>query len=187
MEYSRTFYGTGYYIFDRFVKGTKLSQPIHPWEAKTPPPKDILDLLGRAGTDIAPTPGKSGMREESGHVSLSGPDFTTMWRKSEQSGMLRMLELSLPKEQALAFSQARLRIFWDGRKDASVDGPISLFYGAGVLYNRDNREYLVKSLPMAIRYDDNRVYLSCYFPMPFFRSARIEIAGVADTSFSDVR
>ena len=64
--------------------------------------------------------------------------------------------------------------------------PIALFYGAGVLYNRDNREYLVKSLPMTIRYDDSRVYLNCYFPMPFFRSARIQISGVEDTPLSVV-
>ena len=44
-----------------------------------------------------------------------------------------------------------------------------------MLYNRDNREYLVKAFPMVVRYDADRVHLSCYFPMPFFRSARIEL------------
>lgn len=101
--------------------------------------------------------------------------------------MIRLLEFSVPREQALAFSGARLRIVWDGRKDASVDAPISFFCGAGILYDRDNHDYLVKSLPMVIRYDESRVHLSCYLPMPFFRSARIEISGLADTSFSDVQ
>jgi Protein of unknown function (DUF2961) len=187
MSYSRTFYGTGYYIFDQFVPGTKLTQPIRPWDAKTPPPKDVLELLSRSGTDIAPPAGKFGLREESGRLSVTGPNFINVWTRPHYAGVIRVLSLSVPKEQAFAFSRARLRIVWDGREQASVDVPISLFYGAGVLYNRDNREYLVKSLPMSIRYDQSRVYLSCYFPMPFFRSARIEISGLAGTSFSDVQ
>src|SRR5262249_49157967 len=39
------------------------------------------------------------------------------------------------------------------------------------------REYLVKSFPMVVRYDAERVHLACYFPMPYFKSAKIEILG----------
>jgi len=35
MAYSRTHYGTGYYIYDQFLPGAKLSQPIHAWDQKT--------------------------------------------------------------------------------------------------------------------------------------------------------
>ena len=187
MAYSRTFYATGYYIFDQFVEGTRLSRPIRPWDTKATPPKDVLRLLARSGTDIAPPAGKLGLRQESGSLTLTGLKFTDIWTRSNEAGMVRVLSFSVPKAQALAFSRARLRIIWDDRKQPSVNVPIALFYGAGVLYNRDNREYLVKSLPMTIRYDDSRVYLNCYFPMPFFRSARIQISGVEDTPFSDVQ
>jgi hypothetical protein len=101
--------------------------------------------------------------------------------------MIRALEFSIPREQALAFSGTRLRVTWDGRREPSIDAPISLFYGAGILYNRDNREYLVKAFPMVIRYDADRVYLSCYFPMPFLRSARVELGGPAEARITDVR
>ncbi len=37
MAYSRTFYGTGYYIYHQFVDGTPLSQPIESWDGATPP------------------------------------------------------------------------------------------------------------------------------------------------------
>jgi hypothetical protein len=53
---------------------------------------------------------------------------------------------------------------------------MALFFGAGTLYNRDGREFLVKAFPVNIRFDDQRAYLACYFPMPFFHSARIELA-----------
>src|SRR5437879_5753982 len=56
MAYSRTHYGTGYYIYHQFVRGAKLSQPIHSWNGKTPPERDVLELINRAGTDIVPNP-----------------------------------------------------------------------------------------------------------------------------------
>jgi len=36
MAYSRTFYGTGYYIYDEYVGGAKQSQPITPWDETAP-------------------------------------------------------------------------------------------------------------------------------------------------------
>jgi len=75
MAYSRTFYGTGYYIYHQFVEGAKLSRPIEVWDAKTPPPKDVLDLISRAGTDIAPQAGQEGIRQESGNLKLTGTGF----------------------------------------------------------------------------------------------------------------
>ncbi len=40
---------------------------------------------------------------------------------------------------------------------------------------------------MHVRYDAERVRLACYFPMPFFRSARIELVGAGKTSIPDVQ
>ncbi|HXF10849.1 MAG TPA: hypothetical protein VN625_08700, partial [Desulfuromonadaceae bacterium] len=37
MGYSRTRYGTGYYIYHQFVPGTPLSQPLRAWDGRTPP------------------------------------------------------------------------------------------------------------------------------------------------------
>jgi hypothetical protein len=110
-----------------------------------------------------------------------------VWSSPHGPSTIRALEFSVPREQALAFSGARLRVTWDNRSEPSIDAPVALFYGAGILYNRDNREYLVKSFPMVIRYDKDRVRLSCYFPMPFFRSARIEVEGTPDATVSDVQ
>jgi hypothetical protein len=177
MAYSRTFYGTGYYIYHQFVDGAKLSRPITSWDGATPPDEDVLNLIRRAGSDIAPPAGSAGVREQSGQVDLPAQESVPVWTYSRGASVVRALEFSVPREQALAFSRARLRVTWDGRSQPSIDAPVSLFYGAGILYNRDNREYLVKAFPMAIRYGPDRVYLSCYFPMPFFRSARVELIG----------
>ena len=180
MAYSRTNYGTGYYIYHQFVDGARLSQPITSWK-ETAPDADVLQLIDKAGTNIAP-----GGTEHSGQIDLPPKQITAIWNDPHGPKMLRALELSVPRDKALAFSNARLRITWDNRAVPSIEAPISLFFGAGILYNRDNREYLVKSFPMVVRYTADRVYLSCYFPMPYFRSARLELTG-ADTAVNDVQ
>ena len=179
MAYSRTFYGTGYYIYHQFVKGANLSRPIKAWDWETPPDPKIGELLKRAGSDIAPPAGAGGVVEQKGEVRLPANETIRLWESTGAPRLIRAIEFSVPTSEALAFSKARLLVHWDGRPDASIDAPVSLFYGSGVLYNRDNREYLVKSLPSVIHYQGDRVYLRCYFPMPFFRSARMELAGVA--------
>jgi hypothetical protein len=177
MAYGRTHYGTGYYIYHQFVPGARLSQPLRAWDGRTAPDRDVLDLISRAGTDIAPPPGAGGVVEQRGRLEAPASGMATVWQSRRAPAMLRLLEISLPREQALAFSRARLRITWDNRGEASVDAPLALFFGAGILYNRDNREYLVKGFPIHIRYAGDRVFLRCFFPMPFFRSAKIELGG----------
>src|SRR5258708_2827133 len=54
MAYSRTHYGTGYYIYHQYVRGAKLSKPLRAWDGRAPPDKDVLGLIGRAGSDISP-------------------------------------------------------------------------------------------------------------------------------------
>src|SRR5216117_4352575 len=59
LAYSRTRYGTGYYIYHLYDRSAKLSQPIRSWDGKTPPVGEILKLISRAGADIAPRPDTS--------------------------------------------------------------------------------------------------------------------------------
>ncbi|HKE24289.1 MAG TPA: DUF2961 domain-containing protein [Bryobacteraceae bacterium] len=177
MAYSRTHYGTGYYIYQQYAAGTKLSRSITAWDAKTPPAQDVLDLIARSGEDIAPQPGTSGVTADAGELTLPAAGTVTVWTGHRAPSMLRLIEFSVPRNRAFEFSNTRLRITWDGRKRPSIDAPAALFFGAGILYNRANKEFLVKSFPMVVRYDSDRVVLRCFFPMPFFRSARIELSG----------
>jgi hypothetical protein len=180
LGYSRTRYGTGYYIYQQFVPGIPLSQPIRTWKAE-PPPRDVLELINRSGTDLLPgvetEQGKSmHLQQRSGSLDL------TIWKGSEflrleGKGVVRALEFRVPKNRAIDFGRARLRVTWDDRDAPSIDAPLALFFGAGTLYNRDGREYLVKAFPVFIRYDSEEVHLACFFPMPYFRSARFELGG----------
>src|SRR5262249_58184567 len=103
--------------------------------------------------DLAPRPGtpqgkKAGVRAESGTVALKGRGPVPLVQLQEAPSMLRALELSVPRESAVAFGRARLRVTWDGRARPSLDAPVALFFGTGTLYNRDDRDYLVKGFPV---------------------------------------
>ncbi|MBN2313853.1 MAG: DUF2961 domain-containing protein [Sedimentisphaerales bacterium] len=179
IAYSRTFYGTGYYIYHIFSPEMKhLSRPLKSWD-KTSPQSDVLELLNRSGRDIAPT-GKD-VRTYTGTLQMEPYEWTTIAELTEAPVTIRALKLTIPREKAYAFGQCRLRVTWDHRWHASIDAPIDLFFGAGHLYNNNNREYLVKGFPSVIRYDSEHVYLSCYWPMPFFRHAKIEIQSTGHT------
>ncbi|MDB5322786.1 MAG: hypothetical protein JWN40_4417 [Phycisphaerales bacterium] len=172
MGYSRTCYGTGYYIYHQYVRGAKLSRSIVGWDAKTPPEKEIIDVIARAGEDLSP---REGTRDFSGQLQLPEKAAATLDVRADGPAVVRLIRFSVAKEDALSLSNVRLRITWDGRPAPSVDAPLPLFFGAGTLYNRDDKEWLVKALPVGIRFDEKQVHLACYFLMPFFKSAKVEL------------
>jgi hypothetical protein len=178
LRYGRTHYGTGYYIVHRFAQGTAHTvPPLQAWDARTPPAPDVVALVARAGEDIAPTGAEVTARE--GTVDVAA---TAVALLPELSGpaVIRALELEAPQAAAGALAGARLRITWDGRAAPSVDAPLPLFFGAGTLFNRDDRPFLVRGFVAHVRFDRDaagagRINLATYFPMPFAASARIEI------------
>ena len=54
IAYSRTRYGTGYYIYHLIADEENLSQPVRTWNYDQVPDQNVLDLLNKAGTDITP-------------------------------------------------------------------------------------------------------------------------------------
>lgn len=185
MAYTRTRYGTGYYIFHQYVPGANLSRPIRAWDAQSRPEADVLELLSRAGTDIAPKAGKE-VEQLAGSVDLPADGAVTLATLARGPAMIRAFEISVPAKQAVAFSRAFLRVTWDQRPQPSIDAPVALFFGTGTLYNRDGREYLVKAFPVHVRYQGERVRMACYFPMPFFEAAKFELVGDGQHEFSGI-
>jgi hypothetical protein len=174
LAYGRAHYGTGYYIYDLFAPGaSNLSQPPATWSAG-PPPADVLELLDLAGADLAPT--GQGVRTTQGTLDLPAGAIRPVADLTGPAAV-RALELTAPAASAIALGRARLRITWDGRARPSIDTPVALFFGAGTLFNRDGREFLVRAFPVVVRFTSGNVVLATYLPMPFFRSAHIELEG----------
>jgi hypothetical protein len=197
LAYSRTHYGTGYYIYHQFVRGARLSQNLKTWDGKMPPDIDAIRMIEHAGTDsisnLLEEYRKSDyhsknllLSRQSGQRPLASGESAELATFRDAPSMIRALEFSVPRDSAITFGRARLRITWDDRPQPSVDIPVALFFGAGTLYNRDGREYLVKAFPVSIRFDKERVHLACYFPMPFFRTARLELTNTDHNKLLDV-
>lgn len=175
LAYSRTFYGTGYYIYQLFADPKNLSRRIRSWNIDEAPDPAVITLLNRSGTDIAPTD----ISRQHGQATLN-KEKILLADIRQRNTTVRAFKLSLPQSQAETLERVRLRITWDDAAQPSVDAPLCLFFGAGTLHRRDNREYLVKGFPINIRFDSlqQKVILACYYPMPFFKSAKFELAGI---------
>lgn len=184
LAFSRTFYGTGYFILHKLAPGIKhISRPLQSWD-RQPPDRKVLELIRQSGTDIAP---KDNTAVHQGEFAVKAGETVTVADIAQAPSMVRALKLTVPKAKAYEFGKSRLRITWDGSRHASVDAPVALFFGSGHLYNKDNREYLVKGFISNIRYDEENVHLDCYWPMPFFKSVKLEIADGAGVDVDGVR
>jgi hypothetical protein len=184
MAYSRTRYGTGYYIYHQFVPGTPLSQTIRTWNPSVAPAQDVLDFVNKAGTDLSPA---KALEKEGTIAELPAGETVQVVSISGGARCVRKLSFRVPRKDAVAFGRGRLRMTWDEREQPSIDAPIALFFGAGTLYNRDDREYLVKALPSFIRFEQDEVELTFLLPMPFFSSARIELIGPSRQGVTSVK
>ncbi|MCA0229509.1 MAG: DUF2961 domain-containing protein [Bacteroidetes bacterium] len=182
IAYSRTRYGTGYYIYHLYANESQLSRPIQSFLLRHTPEKEVLNLLERAGTDIAP----QDIVKKTGTLRLDNEKVVLADIQTSSPQQIRALKLTLPLESAFDLERIRLVATWDGAKHPSIDAPLCLFFGAGTLYNREQQEYLVKGLPVNIRFDypNKKIELGCYFPMPFFQSAHIELAGITPKNAS---
>ena len=185
LAYGRARYGTGYFIFWKLMPGlTNLSRPLRSWSTDDVPPADVLALLDRSGTDIAPT--GTDVRTQEGTLSLSPHETRVLLSSDEGPAMLRRLAFRVPAAAADRLARARLRIYWDGRTTPSVDAPLGLFFGTGSLLRDPGQEYLVKAFPMTVKWEDGHFLFATYFPMPFQRSARIELAEVTGAPLDGV-
>jgi D-arabinan exo alpha-(1,3)/(1,5)-arabinofuranosidase (non-reducing end) len=81
-----------------------------------------------------------------------------------------------PRQRDLLRGTA-IRMWWDDEKDPSVEAPLGDFFGCGF----GDRRFA--SLPIGMT--DEGGY--CWFPMPFARSARIEIANESPIAIASLR
>jgi hypothetical protein len=175
LAYGRTRYGTGYFILWKLMPGLmNISQPLRGWTTNAVPPAEVLQLLQRSGTDIAPPPPEC--FQTNGRVSLAAYETKTLTLLQNAPSMIRRLAFLVPERVAENFLRARLRIWWDEREQPSIDAPVGLFFGTASLMRDEGQEFIVKSFPMTVRLADGAFEFATYFPMPFLKSARVELA-----------
>jgi len=78
----------------------------------------------------------------------------------------------LAREGAANPSEIALRMYWDGAAEPAVEAPLGDFFAAGF-----GKRAEVVSAPVLVQGGDA---YNCYWPMPFFRSARIEVTNESE-------
>lgn len=155
-----------YLLYRKLPYGT----PLTTWNTNVPT-SDVVALLRCAGSDIAP----QNIAQSSGNLTLSGGGATPVTSLVGPS-QIRALTFRVPYTEMVRFGNSRLRIYWDGESVPSVDAPLKFLVGDGAgVYQPANRP-LVQGL-MAGASGDGKTYMdyNLYWPMPFAKSARIEI------------
>lgn len=113
-----------------------------------------FDRTGGNGDNIkALAPGETHVMLDTGGPGKIGHIWITVSSYSKHETFLRDLVV---------------RIYWEGSKVPSVEVPLGDFFGLG-----HGKQYKVCSSPVCVGASDRA--LNCYWPMPFYKHARVEI------------
>ncbi|MHA1688498.1 MAG: glycoside hydrolase family 172 protein [Promethearchaeota archaeon] len=85
------------------------------------------------------------------------------------AGCIKHLWMTLASEAPNYLREVVLRMWWDDEESPSVEVPIGDFFGVG-----HGKTVNYWSLPLSMAPQDGKGF-NCWFPMPFTKSARIEI------------
>lgn len=93
------------------------------------------------------------------------------------SCIIRHIWITIGSKEEHYLRKILLRIYWDDEKHPSVEVPIGDFFGIGFGITKN-----FVSLPLQMSSEDGKAF-NCWFPMPFYRNARIEIESECENEF----
>jgi len=120
---------------------------------------------GESGSDPKPTRGE---KEDSKARKIAAGKTARLWHKSGKPGSIAALHIKLdPADSEDALFNTWLTITFDGASTPQIQAPLGCFFGA-------YRTSLQSSYSaLALGYANGEGY--CHFPMPFWKSAEIQL------------
>jgi hypothetical protein len=94
------------------------------------------------------------------------PGETRLLGEMRGPGIIKHIWMTAACEEASFLRKIVLRMYWDDEREPSVEVPLGDFFGLG-----HARTTYFSSQPLSM-FDRG---FNCYFPMPFYRNARIEV------------
>ena len=125
----------------------------------------LLDSFGCLGADPVSAEGLEVIKATS---DQNGPGHAvTLFARENAAGIIRKIVIEADgSEEFIRESEIEMR--WDGHTRADVRTPTGIFFGCA------DRACSLATLPLSVeKLDGGRVRLSSYFPMPFWREAKI--------------
>jgi len=122
----------------------------------------LLELWRHIGRDPKSVVGNT---ETAFAATCTGATVRTIFEQKGE-GSLAAIHLQVESTNRAALNQLWIRITWDGETMPAVECPVGAFFGNEFGYHR------VQTLLLG---SDPAGQLYCYWPMPFWHSARIEL------------
>ena len=133
----------------------------------------LLDLWNKVGEDQKKI---AGNLEEKGNISLKAGGSATIYKKAG-TGSVAAIKLNIPEEPMKHLTDLWIRMKWEGENKFAVDCPIGAFFGNELGIN--DIRYITHG--MSVKGD-----FYCYFPMPFWKSAQIELINKSSTDIPQI-
>ena len=108
---------------------------------------------------------------EEKQISIPAGSSSVIFNKNEKAS-IASINLKITPFDSATFYHTNIRISFDDLKKPAVDMPISYFFGGGGWKDRFSKKTL-KTLLYGFNAEEGTAY--CYFPMPYFKNAKIEI------------
>lgn len=127
----------------------------------------LLKAVDVHGLGSNPEPSRR-KQEEAATRNVGAGKTVTLWKRSGESGAITALQIKVdPAKNAGALFNSWLKITFDGAASPQIEAPVGCFFGA----YRTSLESSFAALPLRFSSGEGH----CSFPMPFWKSAVIQI------------
>ncbi len=185
--------------FDRLQKGdryvhswyqfTALSYPedtsLKSWtNTKSEYYDAVVEQWENTGVDPKPTKGNTSISKS---IKLPAGTHENIL-ELEGAGSISSLKIRLEPYNRDTFFRTHLRIYWDGSHLPAVDMPLANFFGGGGETYEDCQDIHERSLKtLMYGYNGEKGEFFSYWPMPYWKSARIELWNDSQTDLDLVQ
>jgi hypothetical protein len=170
--------GCNWYQYDylTYQQGTK----INSW---TPGANDYGELVRKQWENIGRDPKDTvGNQYVDQSVSIQSGKSVVIFDMGQQASVSSM-KLTINPYNAEVFYNTYIRVSWDDLSQPAVDMPISYFFGAGG--PKDNK-WEASMNNLLYGYDAKQHSMYSYWPMPFWKNAKIEIQNRSKEAISSL-
>ena len=114
---------------------------------------------------------KEGNLSKEKHISIENGKTETIFDLDGQAS-IASIELNMAPFDSATFYHSQIRITWDDNEKPAIDMPISYFFGGGGV--KDGK-WNASLATLLYGFDQQKQNMFCYWPMPFWKHATIQI------------